>query len=107
MGMYDDVVVHADIDLPGFPAGEPRNFQTKDTFEPLSLRRLDLTAAGRLVQITPGCYGEVDISELPQDTDFHGILNFYTYIGQNVDDWHEYNAKFTDGQLVEITRVET
>lgn len=42
------------------------------------------------------------------DMDFHGILNFYTYIGDVNSDsdyvWYEYNAKFTEGQLVELTR---
>lgn len=34
-----------------------------------------------------------------EDTNFHGWLNFYTYSGQICE---EYNAKFTDGQLIEV-----
>jgi len=40
------------------------------------------------------------------DANFHGILNFYGCEGKGAHDhnwrWHEYNAKFTDGNLVEI-----
>lgn len=36
-----------------------------------------------------------------RDLDYHGIVNFYGCEGQ----WHEYNAKFTDGKLVEIVAV--
>lgn len=35
-----------------------------------------------------------------RDTDFHGVLNFYGADLNN--EWHEYNAKFTDGNLVVI-----
>jgi len=35
------------------------------------------------------------------DSCYHGVVNFY---GSDGDCWHEYNAKFTDGQLVEITK---
>lgn len=41
-------------------------------------------------------------------SDFHGVIRFYGYEGDpNADEieWHEYNAKFTDGQLVEIRAV--
>lgn len=34
----------------------------------------------------------------------HGMFNFYGNSGRNFDgDWYEYDAKFTDGVLVEIT----
>lgn len=41
------------------------------------------------------------------DINFHGMLNFYGTSGKREDgsyEWHEYNAKFTDGKLVEIAR---
>jgi hypothetical protein len=38
-----------------------------------------------------------------EDASFHGIINFYGRDGDN--NWHEYNAKFTDGQLVKIEVV--
>ena len=34
--------------------------------------------------------------------DYHGYVNFYTSVN-NI--WYEFNAKFTDGQLVNIERV--
>ena len=37
------------------------------------------------------------------DTNYHGYLNFYT--SNENGEWEEYNAKFTDGTLVEITPV--
>lgn len=42
-----------------------------------------------------------------RDTNFHGVLNFYGCAGDRKDgtwEWHEYNAKFTDGKLVSIER---
>lgn len=49
------------------------------------------------------------IDEADVDMNFHGCFNFYTYVGDpNRDDgkWFEYQAKFTDGNLVSITRVD-
>ena len=40
---------------------------------------------------------------LAHDPGFHGVVNFYGTDSEG--DWHEYNAKFTDGQLVGITQV--
>ena len=37
------------------------------------------------------------------DTHFHGIFNFYTYTDTKT--WLEFDAKFTDGKLVEINRL--
>ena len=45
-----------------------------------------------------------------EDVEYHGWLNFYGYSGDVNDrykpggeyQWHEYNAKFTDGRLVTI-----
>jgi hypothetical protein len=37
-----------------------------------------------------------------EDANFHGIMRFY---GLECGRWHEYNAKFTDGQLVDIVQV--
>lgn len=43
------------------------------------------------------------------DLNFHGILNFYGNEKKNDGsyEWHEYNAKFTDGQLVNIEILST
>ena len=32
----------------------------------------------------------------------HGYVNFYSHIG---NEWYEFNAKFTDGKLIEIKRI--
>lgn len=43
-----------------------------------------------------------------RDIDFHGWLNFYAAVGSRHEgnwEWHEYRAKFTDGELVEIIAV--
>lgn len=43
-----------------------------------------------------------------RDVNFHGWMRFYTDTGKHADgtfQWHEYKAKFTDGQLVEIVPV--
>lgn len=37
------------------------------------------------------------------DANFHGHVNFYGHDREK--NWHEYNAKFTDGKLVEIATV--
>jgi hypothetical protein len=43
-----------------------------------------------------------------RDINFHGMLGFYGHTGRHADGtwrWHEYSAKFTDGQLIEIVVV--
>ena len=89
MGMFDDV--HVDYPLPDCSYTE---FQTKDL--ECTLEQYTISADGKLLS------NGVDIA-------FHGILNFYTYDKspgeRDVAEWYEYDAKFTDGQLVSITRV--
>ncbi|MDI3563577.1 hypothetical protein [Bradyrhizobium sp. Arg816] len=95
MGMFD--YVKCELPLPDGWKGE---LQTKD-FEDPYLETYTIRADGRLIRRRPKydidppgtAYGEID-------TNFHGILNFY---GLEDGEWHEYDAKFTDGQLVEIT----
>lgn len=93
MGLFDNVLVKH----PDYPELDD-NYQTKD-FECRYLNLYIITEAGRLV-FQPGGFRE-DME--PVDQNFHGILNFYT-IGED-DEWLEYNAKFTDGQLVSIRVV--
>jgi hypothetical protein len=55
-----------------------------------------------------GLIGSVKIHTDSADAEFHGILNFYGTEGEHGEPsyrWHEYNAKFTDGQLVGIDEV--
>lgn len=80
-----------------------------------------------------GMVGSLKHEKSLHDSHFHGIVNFYGSEYRNLDDtpaspngvchgpdgvtelqtgvplkhiWHEYNAKFTDGRLVEIEVVE-
>lgn len=47
-----------------------------------------------------GLMGSIRRSEEKLETvEHHGYVNFYSNVG---DDWYEFNAKFTDGKLVEI-----
>lgn len=98
MGMFD--YVKCEVPLPDGYDGA--NLQTKD-FEDPYLETYIIRSDGRLIHRRPKydvdptgvIHGEVD-------KNFHGILNFYAY---EKDVWREYNAKFTDGQLVGIEKV--
>lgn len=82
MGMYD----HVKIEVP-LPEGKPNHyvFQTKD-FDCL-LHNYIITKNKTLIR---------DGEEI----DFHGWLYFY---GGPNNEFNEYDAKFTDGKLVELT----
>ena len=88
MGMFDDVKY------------DGRDFQTKDFECEMHQYRIE---GGRLLRRQVR-WGEGDniIEDPPLDIGFHGWLNFYR---GNAREWEEYNAKFTDGNLVEIIRV--
>ncbi len=45
------------------------------------------------------------IDEKSVDMNHHGFFNFYTIGPKPDEEWFEYNAKFTDGNLVSIERV--
>ena len=115
MGMFDHITCN-------YPLPEPESelrddFQTKDLYN--SLDTYTITESGRLIRY---CFEweEVPEDERPYpkdhklsfigsvrekqgsgkdvDTNYHGWLNFYGKAG-------EYNAKFTDGKIVEIVKV--
>ena len=90
MGMYDRIK----CELPLPDGWEPDELQTKD-FDCLMEQHV-ITKTGRLL-----FYNR---SEKLVDANFHGDVNFY---GINPADkkWHEYTARFTDGQLVTISVV--
>ena len=97
MGMFDDVTCHYLL-----PDGKPpQPFQTK-TFDEPYLEHYTITAEGRLLRDKPWWTREKDSPFDPTDTNFHGVLNFY---GGDADEWREFDAKFTDGQLMSITEV--
>lgn len=54
-------------------------------------------------QITKDGIFELTNKENPIDTKFHGFVQFYTSID---DVWLEFKAKFTDGKLVVIEKLE-
>jgi len=98
MGMFDDV--RCEVPLPdGWEAGV---MQTKDL--DCELAKYVIRSDGRLVKRHPGAYEEAREYAEDIDLNFHGILNFYGYDAEK--EWHEYNAKFTDGTLVKIDAVE-
>jgi hypothetical protein len=89
MGMYDDIRCDAPLPDMGCPV-TTRDFQTKD-FDCV-LDKFVITADGKLLH--DGVRRR-----------FHGMFNFYHY-DTKIDTWWQYEAKFTDGCLVEITPVE-
>jgi hypothetical protein len=86
--MFD--YVRCDAPLPDGRTTPPDEFQTKDFDHPY-LDHYVITQAGRLV------LGEKDLN-------YNGTLNFYG--GRSYEGWREFNARFVDGQLVEIEQVE-
>ena len=96
MGMYD--YVRCKVKLPDAP--DMVVFQTKD-FECPYLETYVIEDDGRLYK-EPTRYDDGSGNDRT-DLKFHGVLNFYGL--DEARGWHEYNAKFTDGQLVEIKQV--
>lgn len=104
MGMFDTLLV--EVPLPdGYAAAD---FQTK-CFE-CDLDTYVIDAAGELWKRNEPWWEDEEAK--PERVAFHGVLNFYDYDDKGLaplaehDDarWHEYDAKFTDGRLVEITQ---
>lgn len=108
MGMFDDLWVAPEIDLPGYDDGA-REFQTKDLeclMEHYQIRadRKLWKQAFDIVEVRDepdsfaGFYVHYD-GEYWVNMEHHGPIRFY-------DGSHEYIAKFTDGLLVSIERVD-
>jgi len=94
MGMFDEVIFTRPMP-DGYTA--EASFQTKDMQCELATYRV--FDDGRMLKMTNGWTEDAPLDP-PVDTDFHGWLNFYDL--DKDGGWHEYNAKFTDGRLVEI-----
>lgn len=120
MGMFDDVELEDGIELPDGYKG--RQFQTKD-FENV-MDHLKITNDGRIMRLHYEMRdtGRVKWKEYEEwrefhwrDKPFHGTLRFYDYDNPRgitskefpfrPEDWHEYDAKFTDGKLEEIIHI--
>lgn len=137
MGMFDHVDVSGVKDKLGhkFSKKDLKDFQTKDFENQMHI--YIITKEGRLMyqdfdyESVPEeerpFYGKKEwknplgkmcgcIKGIPKplkDMDFHGVFNFYTGI-RDVNSkkkgawkWYEYNAKFTDGNLVSIEEVKS
>jgi len=123
MGMYDNLKISTSklplSDSEKLSVGENPDWQTKD-FECI-LSTAEITDEGKLKYLTfrydwdenaesalgklTGKKGAlVTKDEKWIDIEHHGYVNFYTSVN-NI--WYEFNAKFTDGRLVIIERVET
>jgi hypothetical protein len=97
--MFDDVVCEAPL-----PDGKPgKHFQTKD-FECPYLEKYTITADGRLFRDDPWWERKKGADPQPSDMNFHGVLNFYDY-NTDTEEWREFNAIFTHGQLEKIQCV--
>jgi len=95
MGMFDDI--QCDHYLPEEPTDGRRDFQSKDL--DCLLDNYLITKGGRLVK-------RIGKSGAFVDTDYHGVLNFYTHTnapGGRGFEWWEFNAEFVRGRLVKIT----
>jgi hypothetical protein len=90
MGVFDEVT--CEYALPEWPQGEQPRFQTKD-LECL-MQRYRITRDGRLLSVDG------------RDEEYHGYVGFYTSLERaGGHEWFAYQAKFTDGRLVDIQRV--
>ena len=98
MGLFDNV--RCEYPLPDGKPAVP--FQTK-TFDAPYSETYVITAEGRLLQ-EPPWYAEDKADRKPEDTNFHGVLNFYDY-NTKTEEWREFNAIFTHGQLEFIQDV--
>ena len=117
MGMFN--YLKCNRVMPDGVNGKEHEFQTKD-FE-CSMVEYEISDDGRMLQpiwhseevpkekrpypnddgFLGLCGSMKTVVEKMHDMNFHGIVYFYTSTGPN-HDWHSYNAKFTEGQLVEI-----
>jgi hypothetical protein len=113
MGMFDSII--CEYPLPD-PEVQKELFQTKDLDS--CMDTYTITKAGRLIhhfkefEATPkeerpqdSFWPSIRVkagSERYIDKNYHGWLNFYAALNHK---WCEYNAKFTDGTLVELEKV--
>ena len=112
MGMYDRVHVYKSIELPEFDGDHSEiTWQTKDFGR--TLTDFEIRADGRLYMADPTYetsetdedefrpFNTEKVDEKWFDIEYHGIFRFYKSFD---DEWVEFEAKFTDGELVQITR---
>lgn len=125
MGLFDTIIVNVDS-LPDITETQRELIKVNGPFQSKSLNCMmgvyHIADDGRLLMET-GKWEIAPDSEQPptsdnirklydrvfrlqyretEDVEYHGILNFYTYVGRT--ELAEFNAKFTDGKLVWIKR---
>ena len=106
MGMFD--YLRCERVMPDGFDGRGQEFQTKD-FD-CDMVEYRITDDGRLhqplVDGEPSTRFDGGKANGWREMDFHGWLNFYTYLGVESGkpngEWHGYLAKFTDGRMVEL-----
>lgn len=142
MGLYDNIQIEHEVELPDLDDPPRGGWQTKSFDEPC-MRTYKITNDGRLLkeQIETEIVPEEERPEYDEsiegfetdmdrwfgmleretvgwdDTEFHGIMTFYRSLtvegnepslfqsGQERE-WFEYQAKFTDGILESIKRLD-
>lgn len=102
MGMFDYLRIDKAMLPVELPEGFVAQWQTKDTPEQY-LETYEITAEGELRRVEWN--GDTEQYE-PVEVlgDFHGDLRFYTSHPMT-DEWFEFNARFTEGKLSRIWRV--
>ncbi len=104
MGLFDEVI--CEFPLPGWPEGEEPRFQTKDL--DCFMETFSITSDGRLLaardeRATSGTAPSAGW----RDAEYHDYLVFYTSLERpGGREWFEYRAKVTDGQLVDLERIQ-
>lgn len=104
MGMFDYIRI-ASCQLPITEAEqidielEDSDFQTKDLA--CTLNCYEITPYGELILIQR-MVEDWQYKEVYEQVSYHGCLNFYTDV---FGKWFEFQAKFTDGKMVEIKRL--
>lgn len=91
MGMYDNVVCKKPL-----PDGYQGNSMQTKCFS-CELDTYEISVSGRLLRSSWS-------KDSTEDVNYHGWFRFYDS-DKVTGNWHEYKAKFTDGNLVEIVQV--
>ena len=96
MGMFDTILCRRP--LPDGLVAE--DFQSKSLHNMLSVYEIGLDGRLRELGVNDG---GAPMKEAARDTCFHGVLRFHALAG---DSLRNYEAKFTDGSLVELRTEE-
>lgn len=104
MGMFDYIRIESHL-LPISEAEqvdielEDAAFQTKDL--ECHLNMYQITPDGSLILVNE-MYDDFQYRESHKEVKYHGYLNFYSDV---FGTWYEFQAKFTDGKMVEVKRL--